>query len=1479
MNHYIDTVVEKERIVGLRKFYLFLRMDQTTLTAAALGAEWTTAIATHPVPLGSIEKILCDVQGRAECVEYVAISLLNDEILKWSCHNLETYASEPLIWNIINRALTGSEPEGGEKKVVSALPKAAAETVLKAVTLSCDAGLGTKSEISNVLTSMFLERKVNFRPNFLAFAKVANVVFTSLKKGSNVVEDEPSIALLHTMFAILNNLVYEQANKKKTFTTFVDHLLGPIMSLIPNIEGVQKLKKILGEVITNALFSRSHLSSYPSSFHVVDHFVKENALVAQPNSTDQTKGKASKKRKRVTSSYVSSLLQKVYCDGFAWRNSSLFKLFLQEWKRTKETKENQTNLKRPGNGNLAAEISIEFRFFVELYNAAYFQYLECIPNAEERLSAQYRAHESQNELLEAMRESGAYLYGEQNFAKPQFEILKRFFAQHHKSYLSMSSPHSFTLTEKNVEMEFLLYSTFLNINHGLVEDSLVEIFVCGQTRCDRMGTKVVPFCLGFLVSVLKLYGKLRDLSCGFNLFFDITRKCSASAQSSSLFLFTQGQFRLSLGQVMSSCLPAQIPALWKLCQNEYLKGEDDLETKCAVTLLVSVIMHEMCSFAVVADHNAVLLNELACSFRDDLLLPRLNSPKNDLPIDMLLSILDSVMYLSDRCQRYLPIQSTILTGENDLNRFTGKKWVDLFAAIAGKMNGSSELDESTSLEARSRFAVRAIGGLNRAAMLIPASMKNGRQYEECVDQLHELATGIVKQFCSGSKIPTGSTTLPTAYKILFDNILLISRYASSAAIEKFANWWISFLVNQADKASTQTCTVVSDAFESQQVRGFTLKILCTRVNEFVKNKAKRFAKSSVAEREQQIAVLKLAASMPWEYWTVDSIQKMCKASIKILNHPLLHEDASLTIITLRLLLNLLEASPSTVLQSTSPVKLITVFQAHYRFPESCDPNDLQHGTFLAKLFASKFLSQLLKRMSTDDEELEFAKEYFSTMFAPLVSSYESMMTSNDGVTVETLLLILGTSNEIILGEVSKVSREKRDDSSSDGASARGKKEEGLKIKCYQIGKTIERLDAALANQLSDVFCNDTKSDADNLNDAFRLVACVLKFYNVASTVVDSESPALKCLPFLPNLLKVVVSSAQILKVQSTCSFLLSVTKTLPRYRTVSNETYSSILLACFRAYHCLKESANVQDQFLYDTVRNCGRAAVSEQRFDQLMALLRKTLLENRHVEKVSTAVVSAKSMAVLFETLSEEWHWQYISTHLVDLIGELGDFASYCGRNNQFFEYFETVFNVFKIVVNRTKHMPLTTSHVSSMFSVLGMSIHSWKHFLNEASLDANTAGKFTLFVQSMYSLIMSTLQYRSRAVYACCGQLVTILGDLTDVIFNFFENNSTSDGGIHPDFLSCVRCLRRLYEEISHHAAVFKHFAPYIVAHVLRQMKLYGLRIWNKQEIKEGIFFIFSICTDHETRQIFATHDAVGRSFFESFYDQYKRSKFTGL
>ena len=152
-------------------------------------------------------------------------------------------------------------------------------------------------------------------------------------------------------------------------------------------------------------------------------------------------------------------------------------------------------------------------------------------------------------------------------------------------------------------MEFLLYSTFLNLNYSLVEGSLVEIFEGGQTRCNKLGVKVLPYCLQFLLDVLKLYGELRDLNYVFKIFFEITRKCSKSAENSSLYFFTQEKFRLNLGQVMSKCLPAQIPILWKLCQNEYIKTEVNLETKCAVTVLVSILMHEICSFGMVADHN------------------------------------------------------------------------------------------------------------------------------------------------------------------------------------------------------------------------------------------------------------------------------------------------------------------------------------------------------------------------------------------------------------------------------------------------------------------------------------------------------------------------------------------------------------------------------------------------------------------------------------------------------------------------------------------------------------------------------------------------------------------------------------------------------------------------------------------------------------------------------------------------------------
>jgi len=60
---------------------------------------------------------------------------------------------------------------------------------------------------------------------------------------------------------------------------------------------------------------------------------------------------------------------------------------------------------------------------------------------------------------------------------------------------------------------------------------------------------------------------------------------------------------------------------------------------------------------------------------------------------------------------------------------------------------------------------------------------------------------------------------------------------------------------------------------------------------------------------------------------------------------------------------------------------------------------------------------------------------------------------------------------------------------------------------------------------------------------------------------------------------------------------------------------------------------------------------------------------------------------------------------------------------------------------------------------------------------------------------------------------------------------------------------------------------------------MKEFGLVLWNHREIKEGLFFVFSMCSEHETRQIFATQDAVGRSFFQKFFDEFKKSKFDGI
>ena len=161
-----------------------------------------------------------------------------------------------------------------------------------------------------------------------------------------------------------------------------------------------------------------------------------------------------------------------------------------------------------------------------------------------------------------------------------------------------------------------------------------------------------------------------------------------------------------------------------------------------------------------------------------------------------------------------------------------------------------------------------------------------------------------------------------------------------------------------------------------------------------------------------------------------------------------------------------------------------------------------------------------------------------------------------------------------------------------------------------------------------------------------------------------------------------------------------------------------------------------------------------------------------------------------------------------------------------------------------------------------------------------------------------MTLFQSRSRALYQCAGHIVSLLNATIHEIFIVFNRKDSSNQIVVDSidsnddenvsskqlytehFFASMRYLRRIYEEIANHATVFRHFVPYLLSSVFKEMKSYGITMWTSDvDLKEGLYFLFNICTEHETRQIYAREDNVGRSFFTKFFDDYKKSKYSGI
>ena len=162
-------------------------------------------------------------------LEMVAINKLQGNIFRWSCNNLVQYYDNENIWKILSMMI------GKMSQLKSELPKKSAENFMRATTklfqnLTIVLNGSTPHKVmeacTNVLQHIFLERRIQYRPTFSSFSHDLSSILNAYNGnilGIELMEMSTNCTkLVIVLLSLLNNLIYEQASRKKLFSIFVD---------------------------------------------------------------------------------------------------------------------------------------------------------------------------------------------------------------------------------------------------------------------------------------------------------------------------------------------------------------------------------------------------------------------------------------------------------------------------------------------------------------------------------------------------------------------------------------------------------------------------------------------------------------------------------------------------------------------------------------------------------------------------------------------------------------------------------------------------------------------------------------------------------------------------------------------------------------------------------------------------------------------------------------------------------------------------------------------------------------------------------------------------------------------------------------------------------------------------------------------------------------------------------------------------------
>lgn len=1589
---------------------------------ATLYNKWEEAKKSNQ-PVENVQKLIDENLSKTGNIslniELVAINKLRGNILKWSCDNAVNFYDNVNIWNIMDEILENSSSN------VCALPKNSAENIMKATNKIFDNLQKLKNDklmtaCTLVLRNVFLERRIQYRPPFSDYCKAVGSILSNFNDSSALSHYEeiyfPCRSLIIVLLELLNNLLYEQANRKKIFSTFLNNLIHPLMALMNNEVSPnrdfehsnnngkrndhKKLRSLSKQIFSNALFSSVDILSYPSAFKTMEHFIYN------VNNNDDDKKKKKKKKKTKTSNtpvtYVAQLMVGMHKYGATWDTSFLYKIFLEKLSLHVEKVKSKKEL---------SEITINFQFFIELYHTYY------LLDPSKTGSYSVLGLFQQDKLLKTMLNSDdSYVYNEQDKDRPQFNILKQYCVRH----IDVFKRHAESTTSAmingddvadSIKYEISILTTFLRINHELIshEEILLtlslmlkcikiskirlesNVFNVGDSSVGEKYKTILDESVNFIIELLQIYSELRQIDVVLKMFLNVPEKYNSIEKRDSIVedgelfsnLFLNVRFLNALSKQFALCLPAKLPSLWNILIMSY---KDNAKNKSngnnyIIVQLTSKFLYKLCSSGSIASHNSVKLSHDALDLIRYLLKEddsTINFTENNYSV---FEVLDALIFLCQRAYRYLPKEIDQFSNNNLLNKAPSVAsshliTLDICKNISSLVKPFCKIGISLSNKQcyiLLKLLLRLISiyhsakedynvAINDITVEGDKSKSHIEKHTYCIEELNKLSNVVIEMHLAvcdndilSSVIFSGSVDdIVTGNKLVFDNIFLLSKYCDHDYMNRFAKFWLQLFITYISNKDTlsiiesHTSFIAANVFESNSLRNCIMNELYKQMDTRIKimessggkrqKKRRKMTKHNESKNNDDpsyASLLILFNSMPTEYISMELAPNFLHFFINSLANGSLN-DGDFQVSTLNAICKLLSIMKTEELVKIPlhEIKTLLYLPTTAKVAARGENNNM---TWLAIL-----TNRLLNSIIIADDIL--LQEKTESKYIAICNILCTTTTTNNLISsgkYENLEIFFNCTNEVLLQKflTHVMNYDEAEQEMMDGDEDANdeevppplenimfemdddkdmKKTQDLYIRIVQIViNAIQLLDRLMYNlNLNDIDYHDS--------NVYKLLSPILDYYEIITRCEKYFEKHKGFKVYEPKSLSAVPSALKhVLKNNNNPNggnrfvknFLIRVTNSMLRFKGVDSNLFVSIFQKCLSiSNNTTGNIVCVDVLFLEEAVQNISVNCIKDDggyTFDRILNILLDSILND------NVASVSFKALEVFIEYCEEEWKYIVIANHLPTIIRNIGiyvdkkitnvtsynnDDEQHPGKNsenNYNSSNYDEIFNILIILCQRNKKILISSSACTCILYILSKNISSWATDDNtKVDKGENIHVKFVKYMKSMYKLLMTLFQSRSRALYQCAGHIVSLLNATIHEIFIVFNRKDSSNQIVVDSidsnddenvsskqlytehFFASMRYLRRIYEEIANHATVFRHFVPYLLSSVFKEMKSYGITMWTSDvDLKEGLYFLFNICTEHETRQIYAREDNVGRSFFTKFFDDYKKSKYSGI